>query len=92
VLVLSPWRDGSDALLWAQPMVGHDRGLHRGVPHYFGQRRDSDLPSIKRHDAGAPPTLTTTTSWPENALTTQAMMTVPPRPDIDLPFEQRLAH
>jgi hypothetical protein len=39
----------------------------------------SSLPSPRRRGVGAPPVPVTTTPWMVNALTTQAMMTVPPR-------------
>jgi hypothetical protein len=56
-----------------------------------------DLPSPKKHSAGASLTRATTTPWMENAPATQAMMTVPPWtmapwPESSLPFEQCHAH
>jgi hypothetical protein len=48
--------------------------------------------STEEFHTGAPPTPVTTTPWLENALATQAMMTVPPqvsapRLDTSLPFQ-----
>jgi hypothetical protein len=37
---------------------------------------------------GASPAPTTTISWLENALTTQAMAMIPLWPDTDVPFER----
>jgi hypothetical protein len=39
------------------PAVGHDRGLHRGVPHGFGQRREAHPPLSQkaRHGGFARP-------------------------------------
>jgi hypothetical protein len=57
----------------------------------------SGLPSPKRRDMGAHSTPVTTTPWMENALATQATMTVPPwtvvpQLDTGLPFEQCHTH
>jgi hypothetical protein len=55
------------------------------------------FPSHRRRGMGALPTPITTTPWMENALTTQALLMVPPqmaapRPDNDLPFEKHHTH
>jgi hypothetical protein len=57
-LSLSPIGDGSDAIIMGSirsgmpsllqatvPTMGHDRGLHRGVPHGF-ERRRKDRPPL----------------------------------------------
>jgi hypothetical protein len=41
--------------------------------------RGSSLPSSRRHGTGAPSAVVATTPWLEDALATQAMITVPPR-------------
>jgi hypothetical protein len=56
-----------------------------------------DLPSPKRHSAGASLTPATTTPWMENASATQATTTVPPRKatpwsETSLPFERCHTH
>jgi hypothetical protein len=55
------------------------------------------LPSLGRHNTGAPPTPVTTTPWTENAPAIQALMTVPPRMaapwlDTGLPSKQWRTH
>jgi hypothetical protein len=54
----------------------------------------SGLPASRRHSTGAPLAAIATTPWPEDALTIQTMMMVPPwtltlQPDIGLAPERR---
>jgi hypothetical protein len=78
--------------------VGHDKGLHRGVPHGFEHRRGLRLSlSQKARHGGASPAPIVSTSWLENNPVAQVVTMVPPpmaapRPDTGLSFKQRRAH
>jgi hypothetical protein len=61
------------------------------------REREFGLPSPRWHSIWAPPAPVTTTPWTENALATQALMTIPPRMaalrlDTGLPIEQCHTH
>jgi hypothetical protein len=77
-------RSGPPSLLWA--MIGHSTEEFHMTSDIEGG--GIKLPSPRRHGMGASPAPTTTISWLENALTTQAMAMIPLWPDTDIPFER----
>jgi hypothetical protein len=103
-LSLSLKRDSSDAAFmgstYCEPLSPLRAMIGDSTEEFhtaLGGERGSDLPSPRRHDAGALPTPATTISWSENTSTTQAMTTIPPRSavpqsDTDFPFDQRRTH
>jgi hypothetical protein len=90
-LSLSPWRDGLDATFMGSTRSGPPSPLWAMIGDSTEEfhmassgEGGSDLPPPRRHDAA-------------DTSTTQAMMTIPPRPmapwsDTNLPFERQCAH